>query len=68
MGGYSVVIGFHDEPVYVGVPNAVDMFVTNTKTNWISNGYPGSQMPAFITVLTDLKRWDLLNYIRILAK
>ena len=36
--------------------------------NWISTGYPGSQMPAFSTQLTDIQRWDLVNFIRTLAK
>jgi copper transport protein len=36
--------------------------------NWITNGYPGSQMPAFSTLLTDIQRWDLVNFIRTLAK
>jgi mono/diheme cytochrome c family protein len=35
---------------------------------WISNGYPGSQMPAFGDLLTDIQRWDLVNFIRTLAK
>jgi len=38
VGDYSVVIGFHNEPVYVGVPNSLDLFVTNTKTNTKVNG------------------------------
>ena len=33
VGDYSVVIGFHNEPVLVGIPNSLDLFVTNTKTN-----------------------------------
>jgi copper transport protein len=31
---------------------------------WITNGYPGSVMPAFNEKLTDVQRWDLVNYIR----
>ena len=38
VGDYTVVIGFHDEPVYVGLPNALDLFVTNSKTNAKVNG------------------------------
>jgi hypothetical protein len=38
VGDYTLVIGFHDEPVYVGVPNALDLFVTNFKTNTKVNG------------------------------
>ncbi len=38
VGDYTLVIGFHDEPVYVGMPNALDLFVTNSKTNTKVNG------------------------------
>ncbi len=31
---------------------------------WITNGYPGSVMPAFAERFTDVQRWDLVNYIR----
>jgi mono/diheme cytochrome c family protein len=31
---------------------------------WITNGYPGSAMPAFSTILADEQRWDLVNFIR----
>jgi copper transport protein len=31
---------------------------------WITNGYPGSVMPAFGELLTEEQRWDLVNYIR----
>lgn len=32
VGDYELEIGFHTEPVVVGMPNALDLFVTNTKT------------------------------------
>ncbi|MCC7358496.1 MAG: copper resistance protein CopC [Anaerolineales bacterium] len=35
--------------------------------DWISNGFPDSQMPAFATVLTEDERWHILNYIRTLV-
>jgi mono/diheme cytochrome c family protein len=35
---------------------------------WISNGYPGTAMPAFGERLSDVQRWDLVNYIRTLGK
>jgi len=35
--------------------------------DWITNGFPGSQMPAFKTVLSDTDRWNLVNYIRTLS-
>jgi mono/diheme cytochrome c family protein len=31
---------------------------------WISNGYPGSVMPAFGELLSEEQRWHLVNYIR----
>jgi putative copper export protein/mono/diheme cytochrome c family protein len=34
---------------------------------WITNGFPGSQMPPFRTTLSDTDRWHLVNYIRTLA-
>ncbi len=35
---------------------------------WITDGFPGSVMPAFGTVLSDEQRWHLVNYIRTLAE
>lgn len=34
---------------------------------WITNGFPGSQMPPFRTALSDTDRWNLVNFIRTLA-
>ncbi len=34
---------------------------------WISNGVPGSRMPALKTVLSDTDRWNLVNFVRTLA-
>lgn len=34
---------------------------------WITDGYPGSQMPAFKDFLTEDERWHLVNYIRTLS-
>jgi len=34
---------------------------------WITNGFPGSQMPPFKTKLSDTDRWNLVNFIRTLA-
>ena len=32
VGNYDIEIGFHNEPAYVGEPNSLDLFITNTKT------------------------------------
>jgi copper transport protein len=34
---------------------------------WITNGFPGSQMPPFKASLSDTDRWNLVNFIRTLA-
>lgn len=34
---------------------------------WITNGFPGSRMPAFKSALSDTDRWNLVNFIRSLA-
>jgi copper transport protein len=36
--------------------------------DWITNGFPGSAMPAFKAVLSDDERWHLVNFIRTLAR
>ncbi|MEP7358942.1 MAG: cytochrome c, partial [Anaerolineales bacterium] len=32
--------------------------------DWISNGFPGSVMPAFKNALSEEQRWHLINYLR----
>jgi copper transport protein len=34
---------------------------------WIANGYPGSQMPAFGDVLSEDEHWNLVNYLRAMS-
>jgi copper transport protein len=34
---------------------------------WISDGFPGSAMPAWRSTLSDTDRWNLVNYIRTFA-
>ncbi len=34
---------------------------------WITNGFPGSRMPAWKSVISDTDRWNLVNFIRTLA-
>jgi hypothetical protein len=38
VGDYTLEIGFHVEPPYLGQPNGLDLFVTNTKTGEKVNG------------------------------
>ena len=34
---------------------------------WITNGFPGTRMPAFKSTLSDTDRWNLVNFMRTLA-
>ncbi len=34
---------------------------------WITNGFPGSAMPAWRNSLSDTDRWNLVNFIRTMA-
>lgn len=34
---------------------------------WITNGFPGTRMPAFKSSLSDTDRWHLVNFIRTLG-
>ena len=36
--------------------------------DWVSNGYPGSAMPAFKEPFSEKQRWDLVNFMRSLAR
>lgn len=35
--------------------------------DWITNGFPGSAMPAWKQTLSDTDRWNLVNFIRTFA-
>ena len=35
--------------------------------DWITNGLPGTRMPAWKPIISDTNRWNLVNYIRFLA-
>ena len=51
-------LSYHAQP---GVHSDGQLF------DWITNGFPGSAMPAFGQKLSDAQRWDLVNFIRTLA-
>jgi copper transport protein len=36
--------------------------------DWITNGLPGTRMPAWKNKLSDTDRWNLVNYLRYLAQ
>jgi copper transport protein len=51
-------LSYHAQP---GVHSDGQLF------DWVTNGFPGSAMPAFGQKLSDAQRWDLVNFIRTLA-
>lgn len=51
-------LGYHAIP---GIHTDAQLF------EWITNGFPGSRMPAFKDRFSDTDRWHLVNYIRTLA-
>lgn len=68
--------GLGDGPIGVGLnPRPADLrqhAIPGIHTDaqlfeWITNGFPGSQMPAFRATLSDTDRWNLVNFIRTLA-
>jgi mono/diheme cytochrome c family protein len=68
--------GLGDGPIGVGLnPRPADLrqhAIPGIHTDaqlfeWIINGFPGSQMPAFRATLSDTDRWNLVNFIRTLA-
>ena len=36
--------------------------------DWITNGLPGTRMPAWKDTISDTNRWNLINYLRVLAQ
>jgi mono/diheme cytochrome c family protein len=68
--------GLGDGPIGVGLnPRPADLrqhAIPGIHTDaqlfeWITNGFPGSQMPTFKATLSDTDRWHLVNFIRTLA-
>ena len=59
VGDYALEIGFHNEPVYQGDPNSLDLFVTNSKTNEKVNGLEKT-LQAEIIFGGSKKQLDLL--------
>ena len=65
--------GMGDGPLADGMfPKPANFTAAHTKTHpdgqlfeWIQNGKPGTDMPAFGETLTDEQIWDLINYIQV---
>jgi mono/diheme cytochrome c family protein len=57
-------LALHPPPADLTVHTAPGVHPDGQLFEWITNGYPGSVMPAYGELLTEEQRWDLVNYIR----
>ncbi len=46
----------------------VPLHTDGTVFYFLSNGFPGTAMPAFANTLTEEQRWHLVNYLRTLVQ
>lgn len=51
-----------DLTVHVGLHPDAQLY------DWITNGIPGTAMPAWRSDRTDQQRWDVINYLRTLSR
>ncbi len=66
-GDGPVGLGLNPRPADLTQHAIVGVHTDSQLFEWITNGFPGSQMPAFQSTLSDTDRWNLVNFIRSLA-
>jgi mono/diheme cytochrome c family protein len=66
-GDGPIGLTLNPRPADLTVHAVVGVHTDDELFGWITNGYPGSAMPAFGPLLSDTDRWNLVNYIRTLA-
>jgi mono/diheme cytochrome c family protein len=66
-GDGSVGVTLNPRPSDLTQHAIVGIHTDSQLFEWITNGFPGSQMPAFHSTLSDTDRWNLVNFIRTLA-
>lgn len=57
-------LALHPPPADLTIHTAPGVHPDGQLFEWITNGYPGSAMPAFGEQFNDVQRWDLVNFIR----
>jgi copper transport protein len=67
-GDGPVGMTLNPPPADLTVHTAPGVHLDGQLFEWITNGLPGSVMPAFVENLSDEERWHLVNYIRTLAQ
>jgi copper transport protein len=60
-------LALNPRPVDLTIHTVPGVHTDGQLFEWITNGYPGSAMPAFRDLLTEEQRWRLVNYIRTLS-
>jgi copper transport protein len=66
-GDGPVGLTLNPRPADLSVHTAPGVHTDGQLFLWISNGYPGSAMPAFKDAISESDRWNLVNFIRTLA-
>ncbi len=66
-GDGPVGLTLHPRPADLTLHAVPGVHTDGQLYEWVTNGFPGSVMPAFSSRLTNDERWDLINYIRTLA-
>jgi copper transport protein len=67
-GDGPVGLTLHPRPADLAVHAVLGVHPDGQLYEWITHGYPNSAMPAFAERLSDTDRWNLVNYIRTLAR
>jgi len=60
-------LALHPPPADLSIHTAPGVHPDGQLFEWITNGYPGSAMPAFGKQLSEIERWELVSFIRTLV-
>jgi copper transport protein len=67
-GDGPVGMTLNPRPADLTIHTAPGVHTDGQLYEWITNGFPGSAMPAWGGVLSETDRWNLVNYIRTLGQ
>jgi len=67
-GDGPVGMTLNPRPIDLRIHSAPGIHSDGTLFLWITQGIPGSQMPAFAGQINNTERWQLVNYLRSLAE
>jgi copper transport protein len=67
-GDGPVGVTFNPRPADLTLHGVLGVHTDAQLYDWITNGLPGTRMPAWKDTISDTDRWNLVNYIRVLAQ